>query len=238
MVTGTVTAQDDKVIFLHHSTGRMIFDDGNVVDSIEAYNQRSNTQYVVDEWNFPYKPYVWANYPYDYWNIWINGYCEDYRGEKGYVNVECLDDLTSRYDVIILKHCYPGADVLEDTGSPDIASDRKSLENYKLQYRALREKFASFPENDFVVWTLVPRHRLDSNAPENASRAKEFVDWVKHEWLKEDDGDYNNIHVFDYFSLAAELDPNVEPPAVTHCLKYDYERAHDHKDSHPNLLAS
>ncbi|HDS06243.1 MAG TPA: hypothetical protein ENO05_01330 [Bacteroides sp.] len=237
LLAAEMPAQKANVIFLHHSTGGMIYEGGNVADSVAAYNQREGTEYTIKDWNFPYKPYEWANYPYDYWNIWINGYCEDYRGEKGYVNVMCLDDLSARYDVVIFKHCFPGADILEDTGNPDISSVRKSLENYKLQYRALRDAFASFPETQFVVWTLAPRHRLYPGTTEHAGRAGAFVDWVKSEWLQEEGKRYENIHVFDYFSLSATLDPEADPPAVQHCLKYKYEKEHDHHDSHPNELA-
>jgi hypothetical protein len=235
---GEITAQESKIIFLHHSTGGLIYNDGHVADSIQAYNERNGTNYLIKEKNFPYKPYEWLNYPYDYWNIWLNGYCDQYKGEKGYSNVKCLEDLCRDYDVIIFKHCYPGADILKNTDNPDINSDRKSLENYKLQYRALRDKFQEFPNNEFIVWTLVPRHRLDANSPENAPRAKEFVDWVKNEWLVEGAKSYDNIHIFDYFSLAAEQDTAAVPPRVPYCLKYKYERAHDGKDSHPNQLAS
>lgn len=235
---GKLHAQNEKVIFLHHSTGRLIYNDGHVADSIQAYNEKNGTNYHIKEKNFPYKPYEWLNYPYDYWNIWLNGYCEQYKGEKGYSNVKCLEDLCLEYDVITLKHCYPGADILKDTGNPDISGDRKSLENYKLQYRVLRDKFQEFPDNDFIVWTLVPRHRLDANSPENAPRAKKFVDWVKDEWLTEEGKTYDNIHIFDYFSLAAEQNISPNPIRVPYCLKYEYERSHDNKDSHPNKLAS
>ena len=235
---GKLSAQDAKVIFLHHSTGGLIYNDGHVADSIQAYNERHGTNYFIKDRNFPYKPYAWLNYPYDYWNIWLNGYCDQYKKEKTYRNVECLEDLCREYDIIIFKHCYPGADILEDTGEPDISSDRKSLENYKLQYRALRDKFREFPDNDFIVWTLVPRHRLDANSPENAPRTKQFVDWVKNEWLSEEGKTDDNIHIFDYFSLAAELNTMPRAPRVPYCLKYEYERSHDKKDSHPNQLAS
>lgn len=233
-----VNGQDANIIFLHHSTGGLIYKDGHVADSIQAYNKRNGTKYSITERNFPDKPYPWANYPYDYWNIWINGYCNEQKNDSTYVNITCLEDLCKEYDVIMLKHCYPGADILEDIGAPDVSSSRKSLENYKLQYRVLRDKFQEFPENDFVVWTLVPRHRLDANSPANAGRAKEFVDWVKNEWLTENGQNYTNIHIFDYFSLAAEINTKVEAPRIPFCLKYEYERSHKDDDSHPNKKAS
>ncbi len=227
-----------KIIFLHHSTGGMVYSKGSVSRSIKDYNKKHGTNLSITERNFPNKPYPWQNYPYDYWNIWINGNCEQQKGTKTYKNVECLESLAKDYDVIIFKHCFPGAEVLEDTGTPNIASERKSLENYKLQYRALRDKLDKFSDNDFIVWTLVPLHRLSDNAPETAARAKEFADWVKTDWLNEDGKKHPNIHIFDYFSLAAELDkPKTGGTKVQYCLKYEYELAHDNGDSHPNDLA-
>lgn len=236
-VSSFVNAQNEKIVFLHHSTGGLIYEKGGIPKLMEEYNSHNGTNYTIVEHEFPNKPYPWRNYPYDYWNIWINGYCEENKDTEEYENVECLETLTQNYDIIILKHCFPGAKVLENTGSPDITSDRKSLENYKLQYKALRDKFDSFPDNDFVVWTLVPLHRLANGAPENAARAKEFVDWVKNDWLKEDGKKHPNIHIFDYFSLSAVLDKNTELPNVPYCLKYEYERSHEDSDSHPNDLA-
>ena len=232
-----IHAQNEKIVFLHHSTGGLIYKKGGIPELMEEYNTINATNYSIVERAFPNKPYPWRNYPYDYWNIWMNGYCEDNRDTEEYENVECLETLTKKYDVIMLKHCFPGAKVLENTGMPDIASDRKSLENYKLQYRALRDKFDSFPENDFIMWTLVPLHRLANGGAENAERAKEFVDWVKNVWLKEDGKEHPNIHIFDYFSLAAETDKSAGDPNVMYCLKYEYERSHKDSDSHPNDLA-
>ncbi len=233
----TSNAQNDKIIFLHHSTGGMVYHKGKVADSIEAYNQRNNSHISITERDFPDKPYPWENYPYDYWNIWVNGDCDHYKGKPEYPNVECLEDLCKKYDVIILKHCFPGSSILEDTGHPDVASKRKSLENYKLQYRALRDKFDAFPGNRFIVWTLAPLHRLEYNTPDEAARAKEFAGWVKNEWLTEDGKQRHHIHVFDYFSYTAETDRNAAPPRVPYCLKYDYELSHDNSDSHPNETA-
>lgn len=231
-------AQNESIIFLHHSTGRLAYNGGNVADSFKTYNQANGTNYSIAERNFPDKPYPWANYPYDYWKIWLDGYCEEKKNDPGYASVECLEGLTAKYNTIVLKHCYPGADILEDIGKPEITSSRKSLENYKVQYRALREKFAQFPNNHFVIWTLAPRHHLVGGAPANAWRAKQFVEWVKNEWLTEEGKTYSNIHIFDYFTLSAEMDEQAVAPRYPYCLKYEYELKHDDDDSHPNAVAA
>ena len=35
-----------------------------------------------------------------------------------------LSDLVADYDVVIMKHCYPASDVLEDVGRTDPSSSR------------------------------------------------------------------------------------------------------------------
>jgi len=231
---------NEKAIFLHHSTGGNLYSQGHVASYVSNYNSQHNTNYVVEERAYPTGPYPWNNYPYDWWNLWVT---ENEDGsdrippcDSSNRNIECLSSLTQNYDTIIFKHCFPGADVLADTGSPDVSSSRKSLENYKAQYRALRREFDKYPNNLFIAWTLVPRHRLATNA-ENAARAKQFVDWVKNEWLTEDGQSHPNIKVFDFWGYAAESNENPERGQVN-TLKYEYERSHSSSDSHPNTLAN
>jgi hypothetical protein len=224
---------DADILFLHHSTGANLYDQGGVPEEIQKHNNSEGTSYTIEKLYYPSKSYSKdgrGNYPYDYWNLWINNGCKNENSDT-----ECLDTLTEDYDVIIFKHCYPGADILADTGNPDISSNIKTLENYKLQYRALRDLMDRYPDTDFIVWTLVPRHRLATNL-ENAGRAKEFVEWVKNDWLHES-GAHANIHLFDFWGHAAEDNPNSENGQVN-TLKYDYERNHGESDSHPNQLAN
>ena len=100
--------------------------------------------------NFPTtsEGYPWANYPYDYYNIWVK-----HAGDAPYQGEPTLEMLTKEYDVIVWKHCYPVGNILPDTGTPDVDSAEKRLENYKLQYAELKEKMRSFPDTKFIVWT-------------------------------------------------------------------------------------
>lgn len=220
-----------KAVFLHHSTGGGVYHGGKVAEWIDGYNEKNNSKIEVTEREFPNKPYQWKNYPFDYWNIWINGECDS--GKPG---IECIKTLCRDYQMILFKHCFPGAQVLEDTGDPDINSERKSLENYKIQYRALRKMMDKYPDNTFVVWTLASLHRL-STTPENAQRAKEFVDWVKGSWLTEDGKKHDNILIFDFWELTAEQD-NKPGQGQVNCLRYEYEKSHESGDSHPNTMAN
>ncbi|MFH0853679.1 MAG: hypothetical protein V1853_04725, partial [bacterium] len=66
------TGSSQSIIFLHHSTGGNIWD-GGVSDWFDEYNNANDTSYAITDQEFPKdSPYGWENYPYDYWNIWVN----------------------------------------------------------------------------------------------------------------------------------------------------------------------
>lgn len=93
---------DINIIFLHHSTGGVIWD-GNSSSLIskmasrisgriaaflkpqaqlpslfEKYNEEYNKNYLIEEMIFPKpSPYGWKNYPFDYYNIWVKNAGED-----------------------------------------------------------------------------------------------------------------------------------------------------------------
>lgn len=230
-ITLTCNAYAQNVIFLHHSTGGNVYHEGQVAEYINTYNQQHQTNINITEKAYPNDPWPWENYPYDYWKLWIDGSCEN--SQSG---IECLSSLAQQYDVIIFKHCFPGAGIKSDKSNGDITSSKKTLPNYKLQYRALRELFDTMPDTKFIAWTLAPLHQLSTNKDE-ANRAREFVEWVNNEWLTEDGKEHPNIFVFDFFSLAAELDSN-SVVGKFNCLKYEYEGSHSNGDSHPNKLAN
>jgi uncharacterized protein YjdB len=226
----TTKGYSQDVIFLHHSTGAGVYFAGNVASWITSYNTANNKSIRLVERNFPNES-IWGNYPYDYWKLWINGSCN-----SGDPQIECLNTLAANYDLVIFKHCFPGSAILPSNGNPDVSSSAQTIDNYKLQYRALRNLMDSYPTTKFMVWTLAPLHRLETTV-EAAKRAYEFVQWVKNEWLVEDGKSHSNIIIFDFFSLVAELNEN-PTNGVKYCLKYDYEISHTILDSHPNTTAN
>lgn len=143
-------------------------------------------------------PYGWRNFPFDYWNIWVR-----HAGKKPYIRschtlkdriklaaryiLHCdtdeptLELLVNRFNLIVFKHCFPVSDIAVDTGYPDIASEDKRIEHYKLQYVALREKMRSFPDTRFLLWTG-PALTAEVTSNEAAVRAQTFFEWVKKDW--------------------------------------------------------
>jgi hypothetical protein len=206
----TTSQKEYKIIFLHHSTGQVIYNAGNETNRIVRklfpqkayvsqwfadYNNANGTNYNITEQFFPKsKPYGWNNYPYDYYNIWVKN-----AGEQPYLGEPTLEILTKQYDLIIFKHCFPVSNIIEDINQPDINSPEKRIENYKLQYLALKQKLNEFPNTKFLVWTGAVQ--VESNTTkEQAQRAKDFFDWVKNDWDTADD----NIFLWDFYELETE----------------------------------
>ena len=189
-------AKDAKIVLLHHSTGNCVWG-GGVPEWFDKYNVDNAANYQISEMAFPkQEPYGWRNYPYDYWNIWVNN-----AGDEPFTQEPTLEMLTKDYDVIIFKHCFPVSCVEPDDGAPDITSDKKTLANYKLQYNALKAKMHEFPATRFIVWTSPALSRKRKNDDvlvdrdiDQAKRSAEFVAWVKDEWNEADD----NIFVWDF----------------------------------------
>jgi hypothetical protein len=200
-------SQNCNVLFLHHSTGKCIWR-GNynrllnkfiktsaVERYFNRYNRKHNTEYKIVEQVFPKKkPYGWKNYPFDYYNIWIT------HGDSSYYMEEpTLDVLTSEYNVIILKHCFPVGDIEDDTIATGNDPETKTLENYKMQYLALRDKFKSYPDTKFILWTP-PALNKSQTTEAKALRLKAFAEWVVNEWDQPGD----NIYLWDFYQLETE----------------------------------
>jgi len=196
-----------RILFLHHSTGKSIwlggtgrisgklFQKSDVRAFFREYNRINNKRFRISERKFPaLSPYGWNNYPYDYYNIWVKN-----AGEHPFMTEPTLEILTRKYDCIIFKHCYDISNIQPDTGYPDINSEIKSLENYKLQYDALKEKIHNFPDTIFILWTpAVPvRNQISEDA---AQRARQFYRWIMDEWNEKGD----NIYIWDFYSYETE----------------------------------
>ncbi len=179
-----------RIIYLHHSTGGNIWD-GGVPEYIAAHNSSHSTNYVITERAYPNSPYPWENYPYDYWNLWVNT-----SGPVTEPGIASLDVLAAEYDVIVFKHCFPVSGIQDDASAGDVTSGEKTLPNYTLQYEALKAKMHQFPDNKFIVWTGAA---LVQNAtdPGQAGRADAFFEWVRSTWDERGD----NIFIWDFWTL-------------------------------------
>ena len=220
-----------NIIFLHHSTGGVIWDgdlsqvNPDVVRDnprlksqipllFAQYNKETSKDYLIKEMSFPKaEPYGWNNYPFDYYNIWVKN-----SGVKAFMKEPTLEILTDQYNVIIFKHCFPSSNIVADDIEADINSDTKSLQNYKLQYLALRDKMHEYPDNKFILFTGAVQVR-QFLTEEEGYRAREFHDWVTQEWDQPED----NIFLWDFYQLQTEDE-----------LYFKDQYAVSPQDSHPN----
>ena len=220
-----------SIILLHHSTGGVIWDgdlsqvNPDVVRDnprlksqipllFAQYNKETSKDYLIKEMSFPKaEPYGWNNYPFDYYNIWVKN-----SGVKAFMKEPTLEILTDQYKVLIFKHCFPSSNIVADDIEADINSDIKSLQNFKLQYEALRDKLHEFPDNKFILFTGAVQVR-QFLTEEEAYRAREFHDWVTQEWDQPED----NIFLWDLYQLQTEEG-----------LYFKDEYAVSPEDSHPN----
>ncbi len=226
LITGCSSNNNNmkKIVFLHHSTGEAIWKGatnryiykltgrGDVEKFFSTYNRKNKTSYNISAINFPKSsPYGWNNYPFDYYNIWVKN-----AGTEPFMEEPTLEILTKQYDLIIFKHCFPVSRINADTGSPDINSDVKSIENYKLQYDALKKKMHEFPENKFIVWTPAANTKLNSREDE-ALRTRDFYNWMVNDWDEKGD----NIFIWDFYNYETEgglylTDNNAHGPDNSH----------------------
>lgn len=229
--TGRQDEQAVGLAFLHHSTGSVIWEgDPSRLDPVVVkknsrlkaqlpimfaeYNEEHTKNYAIKEIIFPKaEPYGWNNYPYDYYNIWVKN-----AGEKPFMKEPTLEMLTSQFQVIVFKHCFPSSNILGDNGIADINSDIKTLSNYKQQYLALRDKIHEFSDNKFILFTGAVQVK-SFLSEEEAIRAREFYNWVVNDWDLPDD----NIFIWDLYQLQTEGG-----------LYFKDEYAVSPNDSHPN----
>jgi hypothetical protein len=231
-------SSDIKIIFLHHSTGRVIWNGkstskiakfvrnksnklANIIGAkaqlpllFEKHNEEHNRNYLITEMIFPKAaPYGWNNYPYDYYNIWVKN-----AGNEPFMEEPTLEILNKEYQVIIFKHCFPICNIEANQDSADINSDLKTVPNYKLQYLALRDKLHEFPDIKFILFTGAAQVKSSVNEAE-AKRTREFFKWVTYEW----DLPGDNIYLWDFYMLQTEGG-----------LYFRDEYAVAPNDSHPN----
>ncbi|MFH0853831.1 MAG: hypothetical protein V1853_05545, partial [bacterium] len=185
-----------------------------VSDWFDEYNNANDTSYAITDQEFPKdSPYGWENYPYDYWNIWVN-----HAGISEYQDEPTLEILTQQYDTIVWKHCFPVSDIEADSGSPSVSSSDKTIANYKLQYTALKNKMLEFPNTNFIVWTGAAQVQ-GATTSDYARRAQTFFSWVVDTW--DEPGD--NIYIWDFYALETEGG-----------LYLKDSHAESSDDSHPN----
>jgi hypothetical protein len=218
-VTGYNRGNFTNIIFLHHSTGNNLVEQGGVRERF--------TQAGYDFWDHsynnpglrdPFGSYTGYSYMVPRDNTDPDGLATIFSQRVYDLPLNTLSGLF-QHEVIIFKSCFAPAN--------HITSDQQ-LEQYKAWYVGMREVMGEHPEKLFVVMTFPPLNPAETT-PDEAFRARAFANWLKSdEFLNR----YPNIATLDFFDLLAESNPVAED---FNMLRADYREG---SDSHPNRIAN
>lgn len=209
----------ENIIFLHHSTGNNLLNQGGLRD---AFAERGFTF-----WDHSYNRYGLRgpgrkglgysyNVPGD--NTDPDGMAAIFRQPAFPLPVNTFSALM-QHEVIIIKSCFePGNNITSDA----------QLEQYKAWYLEMRAVMDAHPDRLFIIMTMPPLNPFSTN-PEQAARARSFAEWQSSEEFL---GGHANIATFDFYGLLAEDDPNA---ADANMLRAEYRNG---ADSHPNRAAN
>jgi hypothetical protein len=216
LATATATPGADfrRIIFLHHSTGASLIEQGGVRQRLsglgyEFYDHGYNDDGLV------LADGTWTGRDFDV--------PDDNTDPDGLADIfaqplhDPPDNTFShlmQYDVIAFKSCFPVSDIQSDD----------QLAEYKSYYLSIRDRMDQYPDKIFVVLSPPPQVAAYTET-EAAARARAFADWLaSDEYLN----GHPNVFTFDFFDLLA--DPS------TNTLRADYQT--DENDAHPNELAN
>lgn len=214
----TISSDFTNVIFLHHSTGQNLIEQGKVRQAFTAagydfwdhgYNDRGLTRPDGTPSGYSY------NIPGD--NTDPDGLAHIFSQRLYPGPVNAFSGLM-QHEVIIFKSCFPVSDI----------TSGEQLEEYKAHYLQIRDVMDQHPDHIFVVMTPPPLNPAATNA-EAATRARAFAKWLKSDVFLEG---HPNVYAFDFFDLLANKDP----------ASLDYNRLREEyreeNDSHPNMRAN
>ena len=203
-----------RVIFLHHSTGANLIEQGDVRSRFTALG------YEFDDLGYNGDGLVLGDGTWTGRNFDVP---DDNTNPDGYAVIfaqplhDPPDNTFShlmQYDVIVFKSCFPVSIIESD----------EQLAEYKGYYWSIRKRMDQYPNKLFIVVTQPPEIPADTNA-QAAARARTFTNWLaSDEYLS----GHPNIVTFNFFNLLA--DPS------TNMLRTIYQT--DASDAHPNELAN
>jgi hypothetical protein len=218
-----------KILFIHHSVGGNLINQGNLREEIRKLNPN------IELWDHGYNLYPFLLLSKILGHITFRTGLSDRQGKmagkdykitlsnnspKEYAEIfsrnpnnYTLQSILS-YDIIAFKNCFPTTHITSDT----------QLQKDMEYYRSIRKSLCEYPTKKFIILTPPPV-RKEVTTIENARRAKMLASWlISKDFLDNS----TNIYVFDFFTLLADQDG---------MLKQEYTPLIP-IDSHPNTKAN
>jgi hypothetical protein len=206
-------SQDKRIIFLHHSCGSNLIDQGGVRDGLTARGYQFYDHGYNDEGlRLPDGSSAGANFAVPDDNTDPNGLAAVF-SQPLHDTPDNTFSYLMQYDVIMVKSCYPTSNI----GSDD------QLNEFKSYYLTMRNRMDQYPDKLFIIVTQPPQVPNSSN-PGEGVRARALADWLKSDEFL---AGHPNVFVFDFFDNLAGTDNFLRP---------DYRV--DENDGHPNELAN
>jgi hypothetical protein len=208
-----------NIIFLHHSTGNNLIEQGGVRERFTQagysfWDHSFNYQGLRD----PAGKLTGYSYSVPNDNTDPDGLAQIFAQKIYDLPLNTLSGLF-QHEVIIFKSCFAPAN--------NITSDQQ-LEQYKAWYLGFRNVMDQRPDKVFIVVTDPPLNPAETNSQE-AARARAFANWLKSsEYLN----GHRNVFTFDFYGYLAENDP-ASPDY--NMLQKAYREG---SDSHPNQIAN
>jgi len=208
---------DRRLLFIHHSCGRIWLDEGELRDELfrngiavhdATYGDEIGEYTDLCHWVPKFSDQIDKILTFDF-------HPDNYYGDS------------RKNDIIMFKSCYPNSNISSDGAIPgDPLAREMTTQNYKAVFEELGKVFAEHPEQTFIYVTAPPLEP-GSTSPDNASRARAFNNWVKSDFVSGygDKTGLNNFLVFDFFDVLADPDNH---------LREEYRLNSYAGDSHPN----
>lgn len=210
----------EDVIFLHHSVGRNLIEQGNVRSLFtQAGYQFWDHDYNTIGLTRPDGTRTHTSYGIPGGDGGGNTDPEGLAAMFAQPVHDPPDNAFSRllqHEVLIFKSCFPNSAITGDD----------MLEQQKRWYLQIREVIDQHPDKLFIFLTSPPLHPA-ATTQEEAARARALANWLASDAFL---AGHSNLFVFDFFDLLADQD--------TDMLRRDYQRDPDEADSHPNAKAN
>jgi hypothetical protein len=217
-VKSTSRGELTNIVFLHHSVGHNLIEQGHLREQFalagyDLWDQDYNEQGLHGpdgrQTGYGY------NVPGD--NTDPDGLARIFSQKVYGLPLNTLSGLL-QHEVILFKSCFPVSGI----------SDDDTLAGYKSYYMSMRKVMDQHQDRLFIVLTPPPLNP-DGAHPQDAARARQFANWLQSdEYL----AGHSNIFTFDLFNQLAENSP--DSPDFN-MLRAAYR---DGTDSHPNLDAN
>ena len=208
-----VLAQTTRIIFLHHSCGHNLIEQGGVREGLTALDYEFYDHgYNGDGLRLADGSHTGTNFDVPGDNTDPDGFAEIFRQPLHDPPDNTFSHLM-QYDVIAFKSCFPVSNIADDY----------QLNEYKSHYLSIRDRIEQYPDKIFIIVTQPPQVPPESNSDE-AARARAFTVWLQSdEYL----AGHPNLFVFDFFGHLAGDDNFLRP-----------EYRLDEYDAHPNERAN